>query len=311
MTVNKTFARTPFSSRTSSGTITRRRRRVSTSYTGHRLVCRNPLPHSLNALDLSFEGPNSPALPSLVNLRIAVLSYLADLETRLALFAAGEVDSDASSSEDEASSEGSSSADGASFALEDARAWAQDGLEMLAGIRDDVCASLPAYDFHLPAALEDARDHFFADMHDLRTHAESLLPDMPQLPDLGAASTKLRSSIAEFDFATPMSYVPKLSAHLERLQQHVARAQCFPGTALELPSFAPSGVLAELLDRLATSEFVGKYTGDAKEEDSLLERATKDLAKAMKTSMHGAKLIAYNDLPAAWRGNPFVMSGYR
>ena len=58
------------------------RRRLSTFQAGrYAQPCRH-LPHSVEALDLSLTS----LPPTLASLRLHVLSYLADLETRLSLF---------------------------------------------------------------------------------------------------------------------------------------------------------------------------------------------------------------------------------
>ncbi|PBK73533.1 HlyIII-domain-containing protein [Armillaria solidipes] len=45
--------------------------------------------------------------------------------------------------------------------------------------------------------------------------------------------------------------------------------------------------------------------------DSMMERATADVARAIRSSFEGVHLIQYSDLPDKWRNNPFVTQGYR
>lgn len=45
--------------------------------------------------------------------------------------------------------------------------------------------------------------------------------------------------------------------------------------------------------------------------DSMMERATADVARAIRSSFEGVHLIQYSDLPEKWRNNPFVTQGYR
>lgn len=283
----------------------RRRRRVSTSFAGHRPYCRS-LPYALEALDLSAASP----IPSLVTLRVHVLSYLADLEARLAL-----LDQPTESTPEPESH----------TALDDVREWARDGLEMLHRIRTECEAYLPTLHMDdlsvesmrsaLPD-LPDVRSHFpelpnvrlhIPDMADVRAY----LPDLPETPtlDLHERLTAARKSLSDLDFRQPLSYLPTLSNHLQSLQKHLSDVH-FP-THQDVPLIAPSQIVSDLLDRLLASDFASHLTLEAKEDDNVLERTAKDLARAMKTSMHGAKLIAYHDLPHAWRNNHFVKSGYR
>lgn len=281
----------------------RRRRRVSTSFTGPRLHCRS-LPYNLEALDLSAASP----IPSLATLRVHVLSYLADLEARLALF---DVPTEP---EPECHS-----------ALDDARAWAQDGLAMLQRIRRECEAYLPALHMEdisvesVRAALADLPDVCLPELSEMRLHlpdmpdVRSYFPDLPETPtiefDLHERFTAARKSFSDLDFQQPLSYLPTLSNHLHSLQEHLSNVH-LPSHS-DVVHFAPSQIVSDLLDRLLASEFVGNLTVEAKEDDNVLERTAKDLARAVKTSMHGAKLIAYHDLPHAWRNNHFVTSGYR
>lgn len=291
----------------------RRRRRVSTSYTSHRLHC-HTLPYTLEALDLSATSP----IPSLATLRVHVLSYLADLEARLALFDAPALQEPVALVEVKSRGE---------LTLDEARAWARDGLAMLHRIRRECESFLPALHMedlsvesmraHLPD-MPDMRAHL-PDMPDVRAHLPDMpdvrayFPDAPTLEfDLEDVRTRLsaaRDRFSDLDFHQPLSYLPTLSDHLDSLQTHLGRVH-LPSHS-EMVSFAPSQMLSDLLDKLLSSDLVGNLTVEAKDEDNVLERAAKDLARAMKESMHGAKLIAYHDLPQAWRNNRFVTSGYR
>jgi adiponectin receptor len=161
----------------------------------------------------------------------------------------------------------------ARLAEEPAAEWARDGLRQLRAIRADVRARLPSYDASRDAVL--ARLPGFD------------LPDLPELPELHV----LERLSAALD--APGAYLPTLSEHLRSLQAHLASASA------ELPG-------AAALDRVLAS-----LSAAPADEDNLLERAAKELTRAAKASMHGAKLIAYTDLPHAWKNNHFVSSGYR
>ncbi|KAJ6625748.1 hemolysin-III related-domain-containing protein [Mycena sp. CBHHK59/15] len=184
------------------------RRRMSAPGTrpSPRLECR-PLSLSMEALDLSSASPTQ----ALASLRYLVLSYLADLERRLARL---------ESPDWRAKGE---------HTMEDARQWARTGLEMLAQIRDDLSSHLPDVDVDsLKASLSDLH------LSDLGSHLPDLhLPDMPDLgahlpdlgaladdlgahlPDLGALADDVRARWADLDL------MPTLAARLHSLHAHL------------------------------------------------------------------------------------------
>jgi hypothetical protein len=133
-------------------------------------------PPSLDGLSLS---PTT-----LVRVRVQTLAYLQDVEARLLQVVA--------SDPDDATDDSSP----AERALDDARAWAREGLEMLRQIRADVRAHLPDL-----ADLPDVRAHL-PDLPDVRAH----LPDMPDLDSLrGRLSTAFADLPSPFDaLPTPL-----------------------------------------------------------------------------------------------------------
>src|ERR1700710_1514344 len=107
-----------------------RRRRLSTPSARQpaRLHICQPLPHSIEALDLSASFPTQ----TLASLRFLVLTYLAELETRLSQFESPDL--------------GAWKAKG-EMTIEEARQWARTALDMLESIRSDVCSHLPELHF--------------------------------------------------------------------------------------------------------------------------------------------------------------------
>ncbi|KAJ7739071.1 hemolysin-III related-domain-containing protein [Mycena maculata] len=260
-----------------------------------RLPCR-PLPLSLEALDLS---PASPA-QALASLRFLVLSYLADLEHRLNLF---------------------------EFEAE----WVDKARDMLHAIRADVRAHLPDLGAHLPDL----------DLHlpDFDIDFKSHLPDIVHW-DIQADLKSLVARWAELDFSRPLSYVPTLSAKLRSLHAELATRSFvhfeFPKTPsfdfdLRLESFLADidAFLAELprlprlplpspssfslslsdlphaLSNLSLPDLI--LTPVPQEDDDEAAAVT----RALRLSAHGARLIPYPDLPAAWQNNAYVLHGYR
>lgn len=247
------------------------RRRLSTSNAARhkaRAHCQ-PLPSSVDALDLHFSSP----LPALAALRQHVLSYLADLETRLSLL-------ESPISAESLKTKGESTVD-------EARAWARTALEMLSRIRTDVCAHLP--ELHREStAVED-----FVKAH---------------LPDVRARLEDVRSSIEPHH---PLQYIPTLSDHLQSLQTHLASVDVPHSLRESYAYLNPHSSLSEMLDRFRASELVTAVSADIKEGEDMLERAAMEVAKAVRRSVDGSRLIHYADLPEQWRNNRFVSRGYR
>jgi len=104
-----------------------------------------------------------------------------------------------------------------------------------------------------------------------------------------------------------------LQDHLHNLRSHLS--------AIELPSklgmpssLAPSTMLSDLLDGLLSSELLLDLLKSAPEElleENVFEKTAEDIARAVKSSLQGVRLITSADLPHPWRNNPFVLDGYR
>ncbi|KAF5386189.1 hypothetical protein D9615_002593 [Tricholomella constricta] len=309
----------------------KRRLSMLSSHRQHpRLICR-PLPLSLEALDLSSASPTQ----TLASLRYLVLSYLAHLEQRLSNLESPDLEAWKAMGE---------------LTIEEARQWAQTALEMLEGIRADVCSHLPEFHFtdmsvenfvksHLPdfsdvpglnemcshlPDMQDVRSHFpdmpnLPDMQDVRSH----FPDMPNLPDMPDVRSHfsdmrlklddVRSRFHDLDFKKPLSYIPTLSDHLENLHSHLSSLEL--PSPLEMSGLAPSTVISDLLESLLSSELVTEFNASAtemvEETEDMLHRAANDVADAVRRSLEGVRLIQYSDLPQQWRNNPFVTHGYR
>ncbi|KAI8992976.1 HlyIII-domain-containing protein [Trametes punicea] len=262
-------------------------------------LCRQ-LPPSVEALDLSFTS----LTPTLASLRLHVLTYLADLETCLSPF-------ESPLSADSIKAKGE-------LTLDEARAWARDGLEMLRKIREDVCAHLPDFTFeHVPSVEQFVKTH----MPEVPTLPEVYyhLPDMPDvvrahLPDFHLSSVRsrlddVRNRISDIDFHRPLSYVPTLSSSLQSLQAHLSSMEATP--SLYLSSYTPSATLSTLLESILSSHLVSEISSDLRSGEETLEKAALDIARAIKRSLNGSRLIQYVDLPEKWRNNPFVKGGYR
>ena len=262
-------------------------RRFSTNQAGScitRSICQS-LPPSLEALDL-------PHSPSLASLRHHVLSCLAELEARLSQF-------ESPVSPESLKTRGE-------MTVDEARAWARDGLDLLRSIRNDVYSHLP------DITLDNVRTHMpdvpgfdevyarMPDMPDVRSH----LPDL-DLSDLLARLDDIRARVSDIDFHRPLDYVNTLSDRLQSLQTHLSPIEI--PHRLDLSLLSPTSALSEMYDKVASSPFVAELSSDLREG----ERIACEVARAVKRSLNGSQLIQYADLPHQWRNNPFVKHGYR
>lgn len=178
--------------------------------------------------------------------------------------------------------------------VDEARAWAREGLALLEHIRADVQASLPALSID-PALVE----HFVARLSELR------------VPDVRARLDDVKARLPELELPHPEQYIPTLSAHLQSLHSHLSSLE-LPDTRTALS--APTDLLADLLERLSDSELardVRELQSSVAEKAAHAEDTLRDVAAAMKLAAGGNRLIKYVDLPDDWRNNPFMTHGYR
>ncbi|KAG2113336.1 hemolysin-III related-domain-containing protein [Suillus cothurnatus] len=281
----------------------RHRRRFSTNDAQRNLrlaICQR-LPHSLEALDLS----SNSAKETFAALRYLVLSYLEDIEMRLA-----KLESPITPITDLHLTEALKTKGGHS--VEEARQWAKDALEMLRSIRTDVCSHFP--DLHLPdmspvkshlpelpdvPSLSDMRSRL-PDIPSVRPHMSSLAPS-----DIISLLEHACSRFSDFDFS---GFLPTLSARLQSFHAHL---RSFDPRSSELPSLPGNASLSGLIDSIMSSELITELSDDVTEAEAMIEVAARDIARAVKESFQGSRLIKYVDLPPKWRNNPFVLGGYR
>ncbi|KAI6169330.1 hemolysin-III related-domain-containing protein [Pisolithus thermaeus] len=253
----------------------RRRRRFSTADTSRdaRLPLCRRLPDSLEALDLS----TASARQALGTLKVLLLSYLEDVEYRLSKL----------------ESPLSDICIGEAFkikgdhSIEDARLWAKDALEMLRGIRSDVSSHL--------VELPDVPS-----LTDVRTHLASF-----SLADIHVHIDDVRSRLSDLDFYNRLSAI---STRLQSFQAHLRSMDILP---VDIPSLRNRSHFSGILDSIMSSELVSELADDVNAAEEMLEHAARDIARAMKRSLQGSRLIQYVDLPPQWRNNPFVIRGYR
>lgn len=256
----------------------------------------HPLPQSLEALDLSTVS----AKQTLASLRFLILSYLADLEASLTSFHVESPVSDFSMAKSLMATAGG---------VEDARAWAQDALEMLDQLRTDVRSHLP--EFHLAdISVESVRAHL-PELPDASValsrlpHMDDVLSHLPEfhLADMSAHLDDVRERFRDLDFQ-PLHYIPNLCEGLQTLHTHLS--------SLELPDASgANSMISGLVDALLSSEMVEDLKEDADEVEDLLVKAANEIKSAVQRSLEGAQLIHYHELPQKWRNNEYVSRGYR
>lgn len=162
--------------------------------------------------------------------------------------------------------------------VEDAHTWARDALEMLRSIRSDVCSYLP----ELPdvPSLSNVRAQF-----------------SNSLPDPSSVMEDVRSRFSD-------KHISVLSARFQSLQTHLRSTDVL---TTDLHTFPGNTRLSALFESIMSSDLVTELSDDVTE----VEDMARDVARAIKQSLQGSKLIHYVDLPPQWRSNRFVTRGYR
>lgn len=241
------------------------------------LTCHPPT-HSLETLDLSSASPTA----AFASLHFHVLTCLADIEVSLSQLESPLPDFDLG----QAISRGE-------LKVEEVRAWAKDGLEILKQIKGELGSHLPEFTLD-PTSVESYVSSCLHDLPDGSTlkRMTSRFPDFPRLP-------------------RPEQYLLTLSNHLKSLHSHLSSSDTLSHVAF--PSFPSVAKLSELIDTMISSDRIPDVlrAHSLNRAEEAWEKATTEVARAIERSVHGAKLITYGDLPNEWRNNPFVTHGYR
>ena len=257
----------------------------------------NPLPPSLAALDLPLAMP----APVLASIRFLVLTHLAELEGRLSTCEASLAETLVSRGEG---------------AVEEARAWANEALEMLGRIRDDVSSHLPELPFDPIKVEETLKAH----LHDLSHSAfvDDIRSRLPELSDVQSRIQDVRSHLPDMsiDLNQPFKYLPTLNTHLQTLNAHLSSMRA--NSTYSLLSLPSTATISEILERLSTSNMIPnvlqRMDGQERTLEKAVEKAAREITtytRALKQSLDGARLVTYVDLPVEWQSNPFVTRGYR
>ena len=237
-----------------------------------------PPHHSLDALDLSSTSPTA----AFAALHDRVLSCLADIEASLSQLESPLPDFDLGQAISRSE-----------LKVEEVRAWAKDGLEILEQTRTELRSHLPEFPFDSVSVetYVSARLHDLSDASNYK-RVTSHLPELPRIPR------------AE-------QYLFNLSDRLKSLHTHLSSFNSLPHMAF--PSFPSIAKLSELIDTMISSDCLPLMLRSCSTSQSgdPLSRVATEVACAVERSLHGAKLITYGDLPSEWRNNPFVTHGYR
>jgi adiponectin receptor len=269
------------------------------------LLCK-PLPASASSLDLSRASPTQV----LISLRFLVLSHLAELERRLSDFESPDLESWRTKGE---------------IKIDEARQWARTAMEMLDGIRADVCSQLPDVQFSDPASVDsflraylpelpdmslltDVRSHL-RDISGVRSHLSDLNAHLPDFADMRSKLDDVKSRFNEIDPTTLKNFIPILITHMKKLHSHLSTLEV--GNIGPSP-FVPGSLLREILDALSSTDLVVQVAEDElKPVGETGGKTPHEVAGAVNNSLNGLRLITYDDLPHPWKNNPFVKRGYR
>ncbi|KAF7315815.1 hypothetical protein MIND_00097600 [Mycena indigotica] len=177
--------------------------------------------------------------------------------------------------------------------------------EALASLRTLILSCLADLEERLLEAERAGASTALETLHSIRDEVRSHW----HIPDI-------KSIVAGFDLSKPLSYVPTLSSRLRRLHSHLADAEVSfafefarDGSAYHLPD------LADVLDTFKddVDAFLGVSFPSVFTRASSKRAPDEDpaIARALKISENGRRLLDLDDLPVAWHNNPFVLGGYR
>lgn len=253
-----------------------RRRRLSsvngTSHESRLQMCRR-MSLSMEVVDL----PTVPAREALATLKVLLLSYLEDMEIRLSKLESPLADLHLSET---FITKGEHS-------VEEARLWAKVALEMLHSIRSDISSHF--------AELPDVPS-----LADVRSHLPSV-----SISDVTAYVDDVCSRFTDLDFRSKLSAI---SSRLRSFQAHLRSLDILP---VDFPSLPGGGRLSGIYGSIMSSELVSEFAAEVNAAEEKIEHTARDVARAVRESLDGSRLIKYVDLPPRWRSNRFVSGGYR
>lgn len=255
-----------------------------------------PLPGSIGNLDFKYASPTL----ILASLRVQVLSYLADLETRLAVLESP-ITAESMMAKGETT-------------VEDVRLCVKNASELLQRIREDVRSHFPDVHLDLDSVPQFVKSHI-PDKHTLDEITAHALKDHDfSLPTMPAAMRSrlddVRSRIPDIDFHRPLEYIPTLYEHLHTLQTHLSSTELRHSFSDSVSRLRPTPVY-ELIEKVLSADFSGEVAAESLEGEAKIQQANAQIAKAVKASGDGTRLITYPELPDKWKNNPFVTRGYR
>jgi adiponectin receptor len=236
------------------------------------------LAHPLDAIDMSSASPAA----AFASLHLSVLSCLTDIETFLSQLESPLPDFDFG----QAITRGE-------LKVEEVRAWARNGLEILKQTKAELRSHLPEYNL---------------DSISIEIYVSARLHDLSDASNLKRVTSHLHElPVPHHDLHRPEHYV---STRLKFLHHHLSSSTPYHMGLLSSPSTTR---LSELIDTMMSSDRVSavlRAPSISRTEDAS-GKAASDIARAIERSVHGAKLITYGDLPMQWRNNHFVTYGYR
>jgi len=160
--------------------------------------------------------------------------------------------------------------------VEEVRAWAKDGLEILKQTRAEHRSHLP--EFTVDSASVET--YVSARLHDLSgaSNLKLVTSHLPELPRIPRAE----------------QYLCNLSDRLKSLHSHLSSSNALSHVAF--PSFPSIAKLSEHIDTIISSDRfpVMLRARSMSRSGDPLGRAATEVARAIERSVHGAKLITYS-----------------
>ncbi|KAH9978680.1 hemolysin-III related-domain-containing protein [Lactifluus volemus] len=244
---------------------------------GPHISCQ-PTHHSLDSIDMSSASPAA----AFASLHLSVLSCLTDIETFLSQLESPLPDFDFG----QAITRGE-------LKVEEVRAWARDGLEILKQTKAELRSHLPEFNL---------------DSTSVETYVSARLHDLSDASNLKRVTSRLHE-LPVPHLHRPEHYVDILSTRLKSLHHHLSSSTPYHMGFSSLPSTTR---LSELIDTMMSSDRLSAVLrAPISRTEDVLGKAASDIARAIERSVHGAKLITYGDLPMQWRNNHLVTYGYR
>lgn len=186
--------------------------------------------------------------------------------------------------------------------MEEGTVLIRDGLDFLDWLKSEARAHIPDFDVDLgDLSLTGLRSRL-PDFERVR----SRLPDFDFDFDVRGRLDMVSASFGDAgtSLADPETYLPSLRARITAIHQQLSDIS---NTLPQIPSLSPPQVITDLLP-----DFLGDAEEEEPEDDTKrMDERAREIANAIKLSENGTRLIRFVDLPAKWKNNEYMVTGYR